>query len=106
MTGRLMREISKGRLWRILWTSLRERSAHGAKLIITLLTLLIVPCDALSQPSEGQPALLIDVKGAIGFVTVSQLTKGIEQARARAAPVLIVRLDTPGGLLTSTREMI
>ena len=106
MMGRLMREISKGRLWRILWTSLRERSAHGAKLIITLLTLLIVPCDALSQPSEGQPALLIDVKGAIGFVTVSQLTKGIEQARARAAPVLIVRLDTPGGLLTSTREMI
>jgi membrane-bound serine protease (ClpP class) len=107
MTNRSMRVgFSEGRLWRILWISLRRCSAHGARLIIALLALLIVPCDALSQPSEGQPALLIDVKGAIGFVTVSQLTKGIEQARARAAPVLIVRLDTPGGLLTSTREMI
>src|SRR5208337_2374684 len=30
--------------------------------------------------------------------------RAIEQARARQAEALIFRLDTPGGLLTSTRE--
>lgn len=50
--------------------------------------------------------LLIDIKGAIGFVTAGQLAKALEQAAAQGSPAVIVRLDTPGGLLTSTREMI
>ena len=51
-------------------------------------------------------ALLIDVKGAIGFVSTAQLAKALEAAKTQQASLLIVRLDTPGGLLSSTREMI
>ena len=50
--------------------------------------------------------LLIDIRGAIGFVAAGQLAKALEQAAATGPPAVIVRLDTPGGLLTSTREMI
>ena len=50
--------------------------------------------------------LVIDIKGAIGFVSAGQLTKALERAAAQGAPAVIVRLDTPGGLLSSTREMI
>ena len=50
--------------------------------------------------------LLIDIRGAIGFVAAGQLTKALEQAANQGSPAVIVRLDTPGGLLTSTREMI
>ena len=50
--------------------------------------------------------LLIDIKGAIGFVAAGQLAKALEQAAAQGSPAVIVRLDTPGGLLSSTREMI
>lgn len=58
------------------------------------------------QTQEVRPALLIDVKGAIGFVTTSHLERALATAKARDAGVLIIRLDTPGGLVSSTRDMI
>jgi membrane-bound serine protease (ClpP class) len=50
--------------------------------------------------------LLIDIKGAIGFVSAAHLARAVDKAKAQEARALIVRLDTPGGLLSSTREMI
>jgi len=61
---------------------------------------------ALGQSTQDRPVLLVDIKGAIGFVAAGQLAKALEHAAAQGAPAVIVRLDTPGGLLTSTREMI
>lgn len=61
---------------------------------------------ALSQQPPDRPVLLVDIKGAIGFVAVGQLTKALDRAAAQGSPALIVRLDTPGGLVSSTREMI
>ena len=61
---------------------------------------------ALGQSANDRPVLLIDIRGAIGFVAAGQLAKALEQAAAQGSPAVIVRLDTPGGLLTSTREMI
>jgi membrane-bound serine protease (ClpP class) len=62
--------------------------------------------DAAGQSAPDRPVILIDIKGAIGFVSAGQLTKALERAAAQGSPALIVRLDTPGGLLSSTREMI
>jgi membrane-bound serine protease (ClpP class) len=39
-------------------------------------------------------------------VAVGQLTKALDRAAAQDSVALIVRLDTPGGLVSSTREMI
>jgi membrane-bound serine protease (ClpP class) len=66
---------------------------------------------AYAEPASGQdtpeqPVLLVDIKGAIGFVAASHLAKALDRATASGALALIVRLDTPGGLLDSTREMI
>src|SRR3990172_13419239 len=66
---------------------------------------------ALAPAARGEDlsapqALLIDVKGAIGFVSTSQLARALEKAGAEEASLLIIRLDTPGGLLTSTRDMV
>lgn len=49
--------------------------------------------------------LLVDIKGPIGFVAADRLVKAIQQAASDRAELLVVRLDTPGGLLSSTREM-
>jgi len=59
-----------------------------------------------AQPAGDRAVLLLDIKGAIGFVTAEQLTKALQRAAATGAQALVVRLDTPGGLLSSTREMI
>ena len=70
----------------------------------------LLPLATVSTGQErgagDKPALLIDISGAIGFVSAAYLARAIEQANTRAAPVLVVRMDTPGGLLSSTREMI
>jgi membrane-bound serine protease (ClpP class) len=62
------------------------------------------------QPSGDRPVdrqvLLVDVKGAIGVVSAEQLAKALQRAAASGAQALVIRLDTPGGLLSSTREMI
>jgi membrane-bound serine protease (ClpP class) len=68
---------------------------------------LVLPFgNAVGQAAPDRPVLVIDIKGAIGFVSAGQLTKALERATAQSSPALIVRLDTPGGLLSSTREMI
>ena len=61
---------------------------------------------ALGQGESAPSVVLIDIKGAIGFVAAGQLAKAAEKGAALGSPAVIVRIDTPGGLLSSTREMI
>jgi membrane-bound serine protease (ClpP class) len=51
-------------------------------------------------------AWLIDVDGAVGPATSDHFVRGMEQARAEGAELVIMRIDTPGGLDTAMREMI
>jgi membrane-bound serine protease (ClpP class) len=70
--------------------------------------LLLAPGAArlLAQPAPERAVLLLDIKGAIGVVSAEQLTKALKRAAATGAQAVVVRMDTPGGLLSSTREMI
>jgi membrane-bound serine protease (ClpP class) len=69
--------------------------------------LLAAPFDAAwSRTPSERPVLLIDIKGAIGFVAAERLTRALEHAASQESPLVIVRLDTPGGLLSSTRDLI
>jgi membrane-bound serine protease (ClpP class) len=59
--------------------------------------------------APAQPAsqvIVIDMKGAISVAAQRQLTLALETAEKENAAALIVRLDTPGGLVSATREMI
>jgi membrane-bound serine protease (ClpP class) len=49
---------------------------------------------------------VVDVSGVIHAVTASHVTGAIERADAAGAPLLILRMDTPGGLDTSMRQII
>ena len=51
-------------------------------------------------------AVLIDVDGAIGPASVRHVETAIAEAEARRAELVILQLDTPGGLVTSMREMV
>jgi membrane-bound serine protease (ClpP class) len=56
--------------------------------------------------SPAKLALIVDIDGAIGPASRWQLKDGLETAVARNAEVIILELNTPGGLATSMREMI
>ncbi len=60
-----------------------------------------------AQPAQPAPRVfLTDVNGIIGVATARQIARAIDKARTEKASALIVRLDTPGGLVSSTREII
>ncbi|MCL4767511.1 MAG: nodulation protein NfeD [Hyphomicrobiaceae bacterium] len=66
---------------------------------------------AFGQPGSGQqvsggPVVVFDVDGVIGFTAVDHLEKSVARARAENASLIVMRIDTPGGLVSSTREMI
>ncbi len=56
--------------------------------------------------AEIRPVLLVDVDGAIGVGTSHQIERALEAAREKNSELLVLRLDTPGGLVSSTREII
>ena len=49
---------------------------------------------------------VITIDGAIDPVRSRYLARGINQATVDGAELVVVELDTPGGLLTSTRDMV
>ena len=57
------------------------------------------------QPSD-QRAVVLDVAGPIGPATAEFITQAIERASRTDAALVIVRLDTPGGLDASTRDIV
>src|SRR3546814_17932788 len=44
------------------------------------------------------PAVVLDVNGAIGPASASYIAHGLRAAAERGAPLIILRLDHPGGL--------
>lgn len=75
--------------------------------VACLLAALLWP-GAGSAPACAQsgPVFVIEMKGAIGVATQRQLSLAIEQATRENARALVIRLDTPGGLVSATRDMI
>jgi membrane-bound serine protease (ClpP class) len=60
----------------------------------------------LSAEEGGRPALTIEIDGAIGPATARYVKEALTTAGERRAGVVILRLNTPGGLATSMREII
>jgi membrane-bound serine protease (ClpP class) len=52
------------------------------------------------------PAVLLEIDGAIGPASSSYLEGGLAEAQKRNAAFVLLELDTPGGLVSSTREMV
>jgi membrane-bound serine protease (ClpP class) len=61
------------------------------------------PAFAAADPPR---AGLIHVKGAIGPATAGYIDRAIRRAAAGSMDVLVIELDTPGGLLESTKDIV
>ena len=60
---------------------------------------------ALVRGSETG-VLVIEIEGTIEPLTVDHLARGLDEARQNGSSLVVIRLDTPGGLLESTREIV
>jgi len=55
---------------------------------------------------ERPPVIVLEINGAIGPATSDYIHRGFEKAAATHAALIVLRMDTPGGLDTSMREII
>ncbi|WP_421775517.1 NfeD family protein [Gracilimonas sp.] len=61
---------------------------------------------AQADSTDQTTVTVITVKGAIGPTTTNYIRRGLETARERNDEILIIELDTPGGLLNSTQDIV
>ena len=67
---------------------------------------LLVVCLSLLSGQGRAEVWSIGIEGAIGPATADHLIRGLAQAEAADAELVVLRIDTPGGLDLAMREMI
>jgi len=94
-------------------------SVKMRKAWICFLVALLMPAFGFPQEQEPAPqpqnpatestrhlAILLDVQGPIGPATAEYLVTSLDKAASRETELVIIRMDTPGGLDASMRDII
>lgn len=87
-------------------TRSRHRRGYTLACLLLLVTAVCVIVAAHAANNHSESAREIPIDGAIGPAISKFVTDEIHEAAEDDAPLIILRLDTPGGLSTSMRDII
>lgn len=73
---------------------------------LAFFALILLPLLASAQPQKPPgPVMRARVKAAVHPISAELIVDAVRDADAAGASVLVIELDTPGGLVTSTRDI-
>ena len=75
-------------------------------LILSAILAYQVSAASPEAPTRKGEIVEIEINGSINPSTVDYIKNGLSDARSRDAAALLVLLDTPGGLLNSTKDIV
>ncbi len=88
---------------------MQKRGMRIKNLVILLnitIILVILTASPVAGNTQFQPIIVLDVDGVINPFTARYLGRVLEIARLENASLVVLLLDTPGGLESSMREMV
>ncbi|HET9106939.1 MAG TPA: hypothetical protein VFN79_07075, partial [Steroidobacteraceae bacterium] len=85
---------------------MRRPTSIRAPIAGALMVLMAAGVAAASAGRGPAPALGLEVRGAIGPAMAQYIGDGLDAARQRGSPFVILEIDTPGGLESSMRQII
>jgi membrane-bound serine protease (ClpP class) len=83
----------------------RRRLGASALALLALITTLAAPAPASAEES-GHQVVLVELDAPIDNVSARFLSRALNDAAKDRAAVVIIRIDTPGGLVSATRDMV
>jgi membrane-bound serine protease (ClpP class) len=87
----------------------KRHQLHRSLRWLAIVLLLVSPASSRSTEAAaaaGRFATLIELKGPIGPAMSRYVEQALQDARIEHSPVVILQMDTPGGLDTSMRDII
>jgi membrane-bound serine protease (ClpP class) len=94
------------RYWYYQQMSFSAQPIGRRRKLPALLTLLLVATAGAFSSAGASQVVELEIKDGIGVATADYLISGIEHAEEIGAELVILKMDTPGGLMKPMRDMV
>jgi len=84
----------------------KSKNRNYVYFLVFFISLLVILFNSLNSYSQNNKVVLLKIDGMINPASSDYIRVGLEKAKENSANALIIEMDTPGGLLNSTKDIV